>query len=297
MILFQMHIMWYEAEMVNETLDSIQAALEQAPGLDVRLKFCINKQTYLEQPQEGTVDEMVAKFMDHPLMSRVEIWEKDNRSAFYNIADWRREIYNPAAKYTVWGETDTLLPVDFFYILQQTEIDTPHLLTFASRPMWDNSWDTVTHSNLQGYSKPCKCGTEHRADCIELLKSPLKYKDVITQDQLDKFNQESDIVLQQVPLKIDGALLCISKGVPYPWIPADMHFVREDTCAENFFKAKLIPQICVTTRLKGHNYWHPKKRVNTSATRNDELFKEYAKKSEEAMITFLRQVYESSNNI
>jgi len=297
MILFQMHIMWYEAEMVNETLDSIQAALEQAPGLDVRLKFCINKQTYLEQPQEVTVDEMVAKFIDHPLMSRVEIWEKDNRSAFYNIADWRREIYNPAAKYTVWGETDTLLPVDFFYILQQTEIDTPHLLTFASRPMWDDSWDIVTHNNLQGYSKPCKCGTEHRADCIELLKSPLKYKDVITQDQLDRFNQESDIVLQQVPLKIDGALLCISKGVPYPWIPADMHFVREDTCAENFFKAKLIPQICVTTRLKGHNYWHPKKRANTSATRNDELFKEYAKKSEEAMITFLRQVYESSNNI
>ena len=289
--------MWYEAEMVNETLDSIQAALEQAPGLDVRLKFCINKQTYLEQPQEVTVDEMVAKFIDHPLMSRVEIWEKDNRSAFYNIADWRREIYNPAAKYTVWGETDTLLPVDFFYILQQTEIDTPHLLTFASRPMWDDSWDIVTHNNLQGYSKPCKCGTEHRADCIELLKSPLKYKDVITQDQLDRFNQESDIVLQQVPLKIDGALLCISKGVPYPWIPADMHFVREDTCAENFFKAKLIPQICVTTRLKGHNYWHPKKRANTSATRNDELFKEYAKKSEEAMITFLRQVYESSNNI
>ena len=29
--------MWYEAEMVNETLDSIQAALEQAPDLDVRL--------------------------------------------------------------------------------------------------------------------------------------------------------------------------------------------------------------------------------------------------------------------
>ena len=59
-----MHVMWYEAEMVNDTLDSIQAALKQAPGLDVRLKFCINKQTYLEQPQEGTVEEMVSKFID-----------------------------------------------------------------------------------------------------------------------------------------------------------------------------------------------------------------------------------------
>jgi len=297
MILFQMHIMWYEAEMVNETLDSIQAALQQAPDLDVRLKFCINKQTYLEKPETGTVDEMVGKFINHPLMSRVEIWEKDDRSEFYNIADWRREMYNPKAKYIVWGESDTLLPVDFFYILQQTEIETPHLLTFASRPMWDNSWDIVTHKNLQGYSKPCKCGDNHREDCIELLEAPFKYKDVITQEQLDSFNQESDIEMQQVPLKIDGSLLCISSGVPYPWIPADMHFVREDTCAENFFKAKLVPQVCVTTRLKGHNYWHPKKRVNTSATRNDDLFKMYAKKSEDAMIKFLREVYESSNNI
>lgn len=297
MILFQMHIMWYEAEMVNETLDSIQAALEQAPGLEVNLKFLINKQTYLEKPEIGTVDEMVSKFIDHPLMQISEFWYKDDTHPFYNIGDWRREAYNPAAKYIVWGESDTLLPIDFFYILQQTEIETPHLLTFASRPMWDNSWDIVTHKKLQGYSKPCKCIGTHREDCIELLESPLKYKDVITQDQLDKFNQESDIELQQVPLKIDGSLLCISKGVPYPWIPADMHFVREDTCAENFFKAKLIPQICVTTRLKGHNYWHPKKRVNTLATRNDELFKEYAQKSEQAMITFLRQVYESSNNI
>ena len=91
MILFQMHIMWYEAEMVNETLDSIQAALEQVPNLDVRLKFCINKQTFLEKPEVGTVDEMVGQFINHPLMSRVEIWEKDDKSSFYNIADWRQK--------------------------------------------------------------------------------------------------------------------------------------------------------------------------------------------------------------
>lgn len=297
MILFQMHIMWYESEMVNETLDSIQAALEQASQSDVQLKFCINKQTYLEKPEVGTVDEMVDKFISHPLLKKAEVSYKDDSHSFYNIADWRRETYDQNAKYVVWGESDTLLPVDFFYILQQLAIEGPHLVTFASRPMWDNSWDIVTHKNLQGYSKPCQCGTTHREDCIELLESPFKYKDVITQDQLNAFNQQSDIELQQVPLKIDGSLLCISQGVPYPWIPADMHFVREDTCAEHFFKAKLIPQICVTTRLKGHNYWHPKKRINTSATRNDDLFKIYAKKSEEAMMTFLKQVYESSNNI
>ena len=53
---------------------------------------------------------------------------------------------------------------------------------------WDNSWDVVTHEKLQGYSKPCQCKGEHREDCIELLESPFKYKDYITQKELDKFN-------------------------------------------------------------------------------------------------------------
>lgn len=297
MIIFQMHIMWYEAEMINETLDSIQDALAHAPDLDIRLKFCINKQTYLEKPEVGTVDEMVEKFVNHPLLQKSALTVVDDSQPFYNIADWRREIYDTNAKYTVWGESDTLLPVDFFYILGMIQVNQPHLLTFASRPMWDDTWDVVTHKNLQGYSKPCKCGEPHREDCIELLASPFKYKDVITQDQLNEFNQQSDIEIQQVPLKIDGSLLCLSGGLPYPFIPTDMHFVREDTCAENFFKAKMIPQICVTTRLKGHNYWHSKKRTNTSATRNDELFLFYSKLSNDSMLQFLKRTYERSNNI
>jgi len=66
-----------------------------------------------------------------------------------------------------------------------------------------------------------------------------------------------------------------------------MHFVREDTCFENVCRIRNIPQVCVTTRLKGHNYWHPNKRVGTNSNRNDEVFKKYAHDSQMAMTQFL----------
>lgn len=281
--------MWYESAMINETLDSIQEALKYSQE-EVKIRLCLNSQTYIESPDEGEPEDMFKMFDDHPLFDRVSIVYKTNQNPFYNIADWRREEYDPSAKYTIWGESDCLLPFDFFHILESLDISERHILTFASRPMWDDSWDIVTHKNLQGYSKPCQCGDVHRTDCIELLESPYKYKDTITQNQLDDFNNKSDIEIEQVPLKIDGSLLCISANMETPFIAPNMHFVREDLCSEHFFRLKGIPQFCVKSRLKGHNYWHPKKRTNTGATRNDEVFKEYAEKSQQSMIQFLNKL-------
>ena len=289
MILFQMHIMYYESAMINETFDSVHEALKHATQ-EVKVRLCLNSQTYVESPDEGEPEDMFKMFADHPLMERAEIVYKTNQDPFYNIADWRREQYDPQAKYTVWGESDCLMPKDFFYLLEAVEVEQPHILTFASRPMWDNSWDVVTHKDFRGYSKPCQCKEDHREDCLELLEAPYKYKDVITQDKLDEVNSKSDPILEQVPLKIDGSLLCISKRVEHPFIAPEMHFVREDTCAENFFRIKGIPQLCITTRMKGHNYWHPLKRTNTNNTRDDKVFKEYAEKSQQSMIKFLNNL-------
>jgi hypothetical protein len=282
--------MWYESNMIDECWHSILRSLRAAPGVEVKIKICFNYQTYIEKPNIGDVKTLFDKWDSHPLMQdyNPEVTIKTNNDSFYNIADWRREVYDPKAKYTVWGESDTILPLDFFAILNQVEIEQPHVLTFAGRPMWDNSWDVVTHERLQGYSKPCKCAGEHKEDCIELLESPLKYKDYITQVELDKFNEESgDVKIQQVPLKIDGSTVCISSGHETPFIAPGMHFVREDTCFENVCRIRNIPQVCVTTRLKGHNYWHPNKRVGTDNTRNDEVFKKYATESQMAMSQFL----------
>lgn len=291
MILYQVHHMWYETAMISECWDSVLAALRAAPNVDVKIEICLNKQTYVEKPNEGMkVDNFFSKHLDHSLFkdSRTSITIKTDDDPFYNIADWRREVYDADAKYTVWGETDTILPRDFFAILDKVEIEQQHVLTFAGRPMWDNSWDVVTHERLRGYSKPCQCSPDHKEDCIELLEEPYKYKDYINQEQLDEFNDESgDIKLEQVPWKIDGSTVCISKGFETPFIAPGMHFVREDTCFEYYIRKKEIPQVCVITRLKGHNYKHPSKRTGTFATRNDDVFKRYATDSMHAMNSFI----------
>ena len=280
--------MWYEYQMINECLNSVQNALELAQE-EVRLRVCLNRQTYLEKyDYRFDHNDPLRELVNHPLYSRIEFIEKNDAHPFYNIADWSRDEYYPDAKYNVWGETDTIMPREFFRILEMINVDVPHVLSFASRPMWDNSWDVVTHEALQGYSKPCQCPEDnHRADCIELLDAPWKYKDLITQDELDKFNEGREITIQQVPLKVDGSLLCLSGDLPHPFIPEDMHFVREDTCAQEFFRSKGISQLCVKSILKGHNYKHPNKRVGTSATRDDEVFKQYAEQSQRAMMNFL----------
>jgi hypothetical protein len=292
MILFQMHHMWYESNMIDECWHSILQALRSAPKVDVKIKICFNYQTYIETPNVSSPKELLEKWDSHPLMQdfNPELTIKTDNDPFYNIADWRREVYDPEAKYTVWGESDTIIPRDFFAILDMVEIKQPHVLTFAGRPMWDNTWDVVTHERLQGYDKPCQC-KPHKDDCIELLEAPWKYKDYITQKELNKFNDESgDIKIEQVPHKIDGSLVCISNGHKTPFIAPEMHFVREDTCFEYVCRKRNIPQVCVKSRLKGHNYWHPNKRSGTDATRNDEVFKKYSEESQAAMTKFLQTI-------
>lgn len=293
MIVYQVHHMWYESNMIDECWHSVLNALRAAPDVEVKIKICFNFQTYIEEPEVKDFEFMLKKHTTHPLFRdyKPEVTIKTNDDPFYNIADWRREVYDTDAKYTVWGETDTILPRDIFAILNSVNINQPHALTFAGRPMWDNSWDVVTHEKLRGYSKPCQCGDKHKEDCIELLEEPWKYKDYITQEELDKFNDESgDIKIQQVPHKLDGSTVCLSGGIETPFIAPGMHFVREDTCLEFFLRSKSIPQVCITTRLKGHNYKHPHKRVGTNATRNDEVFKKYADESIQAMNKFLQEL-------
>ena len=293
-IVYQVHHMWYETDMIKECYDSLVNALKLVPKDLVDIKICFNFQTYIEEPTVENYEEMLNVHLKHPLFELYtpELISKTNEDDFYNIADWRREIYDPEAKYTVWGETDTILPRDFFAILNMVNIEQKHVLTFSGRPMWDNSWDIVTHDRLQGYFKPCVCEDKNcRTDCIELLEAPLKYKDYIKQDELDKFNDESgDIRIEQVPWKIDGSTVCISGGLDTPFIAPGMHFVREDTCLEYYLRIKNIPQVCIKSRLKGHNYKHPNKRVGTNATRNDDVFKRYADQSITSMNKFLNQL-------
>jgi len=268
--------------MIWETLDSLEAALKHSK-LDVDLKFCLNSQTYLETPIKGKAEDMFDEFLEHPILKGAELVYKTNDEPFYNIGDWRREIYNNGYKYTVWGESDCLIPTDFFYILSEINIEHPHILSFASRKMWDTTWNCVEHKELEKY--------ERSVDNPYQAPNPYNSSDVINQRELDEFNNKTDIEIQlNNTVKIDGSLLCISNGIDFQFIADDMNFVREDFCAEIVFKIKRIPQYIVKTRMKGHNYSHPLKRTNTNSKRSDGVFKEYEKKSIIAMNNFIKSI-------
>jgi hypothetical protein len=268
--------------MIWETLDSLEAALKHSK-LDVDLKFCLNSQTYLETPIKGKAEDMFDEFLEHPILKGAELVYKTNDEPFYNIGDWRREIYNKEYKYTVWGESDCLIPTDFFYILSEINIEHPHILSFASRKMWDTTWNCVEHKELEKY--------ERSVDNPYQAPTPYNSSDVINQRELDEFNNKTDIEIQlNNTVKIDGSLLCISNGIDFQFIADDMNFVREDFCVEIVFKIKRIPQYIVKTRMKGHNYSHPLKRTNTNSKRSDGVFKEYEKKSIIAMNNFIKSI-------
>ena len=116
-MLATLHIMWYESQMINETLDSIQQAISNATQ-PVDLILCLNSQTYIEKPDEGFIPEqMFDVFLNHPVLENATIIRKTDNEPFYNIGDWAREAYKTEAKYTVWLESDCLVPEDYFFLL------------------------------------------------------------------------------------------------------------------------------------------------------------------------------------
>lgn len=282
-ILYQQHIMWYESKMITETLDSLQTAISHSK-IPIKLLFCFNSQTYIESPVSELPEKMFLEFINHPILKTSIIINKTNSDNFFNIADFRRDYHDPNAKYTIWGESDCLLPNNFFYIINNISIENEHILSFASRKMWDDSWNEVEHKSVQQYPR--------YKNSIYNAPKPYNSSDIINQHELDMINDSYDNIeiIKLKKHKIDGSLLCIKKGICNNFIPKNMHFVREDTCAEKYFEKNNIPQYHVTNIMKGHNYTHPLKRTNTNNTRNDEIFKHYKNESENVMYEFINNL-------
>ena len=280
-ILYNLHIMWYESKMINETLDSLQQALEHTT-IPVTIKVCINLQTYLEEPVEGTVEDMIVEFISHPVLENADIIYKTNAESFYNVGDWRREVYDSEAKYTVWGESDCLIPANYFEILSNLSITEPHTLSLASRKMWDSTWDIVEHPWIHKF--PRNGPAIHPWQAVP----PFNCADYIDVDQLNNFNNQYEVVIKKLPVcKVDGSMLALSGKLPTPFIAPKQHFCGEDTCAAIFFSIKKIPQYHIATIIKGHNYSHPRKRTNTKATRQDDAYKNMKQLCEQYMYEFI----------
>jgi GR25 family glycosyltransferase involved in LPS biosynthesis len=297
-ILFQMHIMWYESKMINETLDSLQKAIDKSK-VPVKVVLGLNSQTYLEEPQTGNPQDMFECFSSHPILSQeyTDIYLITNKQDFYNIGDWRREVYNPNALYTVWGESDCLIPSDYFNILYSTASQIPyaHFMTLASRKMWDSTWDLVEHPEIRSY--PRGKNRENIKELYGSVPSHLASEQPITYEELESFNKRFQPEVKKLNFhKVDGSLLAISKNFPTPFIGEKVRFAREDTCFENFCRIKDIPQFLIETKIKGHNYKHPLKRLNTQASRSDNIYKSYESESINQINLFLKSLSQTPDN-
>lgn len=288
-IVYGLHLMWYETDMLEEHLDSLDAALSNLyVPVDVEFILCANHQTYIEQPDDSEFALSLAtriwrlseKYKNSNIPEPIW-WNKAQFDPFYNIGDFRRDTYKRLDDngYLVWGEVDALIPDTYFAILgamaEDPLFDHPHVLTFASRKMWDSTWTMTEHTRLQARPR------EH-------VPPPFRYDDYITQQELDEYNRGLDPTIVQLPtVKLDGALVSLRNGLPQH-IPDDMHFAREDFIAQEVFNFHGIPQYHVSNVLKGHNYNHPKKRVGTSAKRTDDIYKKYEAESFQTGMRFLQ---------
>lgn len=280
--IYGVHIMWYEIEMLKEHFDSLRHAIEHATW-PVEIHICINLQTYIETPIIEY--KLVCSDFNIALQSCIKefpstmltVNTKTPYDSFYNIGDFRRELTNDNG-YVIWGEIDAILPTQYFAILEQI-YDTPgaHVVSFASRKMWDSSWVPVEHFSLQDTS-------------IDQVVAPFRNEDYITQIELNNFNDAfAPSFIQLHTSKIDGCLLAIKDGVP-PLIPENMHFSREDYVAQLALEIYKIPQLHVGTILKGHNYRHPRKRVATIDTRSSSIYEKYETESIDAGKQFIKQL-------
>lgn len=281
-LVYAIHIMWYEHELITEHFNSIRQAIEYT-NLPVKLIVCANAQTYIESPENIDVFEQFLPKLQKELNSfeHVQLIIKTDVEPFYNIGDFRREVRNQTG-YTVWGEIDCLIPKTYFGILESLWMDRdlnnhPHVVTLSSRKMWDESWTSVEHMELQSILEK---------DVV----SPFHHNDLISQKELDDFNDKFEpSIVNLSETKLDGALVTLHPMLPL-LIPQDMHFAREDYIAQVVLRMYGIPQYHLTTVLKGHNYKHPFKRTNTSSTRNDTVYKQYETESFQAGVNYIKQL-------
>jgi hypothetical protein len=272
-ILCTMHVMWYESRMINETLDSIQLAIKNAKH-DVDLIICLNSQTYIEKPSHGIIpSEMFNEFLLHPVLENCIIIKKTDNDPFYNIGDWAKDIYGDLYdyKYIVWGESDCLIPEDYFFLLQQINIDHPHTISLANRKMWDSTWDELEHPYIQSFPRTGPAEEPQRN-----TPEPYGVGHYITLQQLNDFNRQFEPELVQLSQpKVDGCMTAVSRNFPQGFMPEGLHIGGHDHYMELFMKKHNIPQYHIATRLKGHNCTHPNKRTGTSTPRGGDTYNKY----------------------
>jgi hypothetical protein len=275
------HIMFYEIDMAEEHIQSINNAVDGVSNKEnIRVDLFFNISEYFERIDKSktSYDELISKFMKLVSTVKCEVTYKiydENKPL--TMVDYRRDLNYFSCKdydYIIWGETDSLIPKEAFHALEQIKEYASsngihrYVTTFATRKMWDASWSVLEHidfADKQYYETKLPDGSrDDRA-----FNEPHSIRYTMNIDEMNEINGKVDdfeINILRRP-QFDGSCLVLSNdliknGVNVPH--CIMGHLVDDTsmmhsCAQQMGDAYV--QFVVKNLLKVHNRNHPKKRL------------------------------------
>ena len=256
-------VQWYEVEIVEEYISSLEAAIEilEKPE-SVVIDICWNLSQSLEKIDTDKISlhEIETKFAK--MTSRIknytrvkETFYKDDKHP-YTIADYRRDFndkYCTEVDVLMWGETDSLIPKQTFLILDNLHQtitqngNSKYLAFFGTCKMWDDSWKPIEHNDFTD-----KLHSDSRDDWWSV-----NYTTNI--EEMNAINDKVDELDVRIvsPHKFNGCGLVISSEVIKSGvnIPKSSFFVHEDSAFMMMTNKVLgdIPQYVIKNILLVHN--------------------------------------------
>ena len=255
-------IQWYECDIIEEYLDSLQDAISKYDG-EVLVDFTLVRNEDLEKCISHERLVKCCYKIRRALEDRD--WHRYNETGdLYTIADYRREFndkYCDKVDVLVWGESDSILPKQMFIVLDnlhKTSLQNnnpKYLAFFGTCKMWDEGWKQLEHPDFT--DKPFIEGD---------TKNWWSLRYDMTKDEIDKINDKTEELDVQIvsPHKFNGCGLVISSEVIRAGvnIPKSVFFVHEDS-AFMFMTNKVlgnIPQYIIKNILLVQNRKHKNKR-------------------------------------
>tara|TARA_B100001939_G_scaffold289043_1_gene260075 strand:+ start:3343 stop:4344 length:1002 start_codon:yes stop_codon:yes gene_type:complete len=265
------HCMFYEIDMVEEYLKSLEYALEDIKNKDnVKIEMMWNMSEYFESSE--TMTSIYSKIEKLERKYNIDSLFYDDNNNPYTMADYRRELNNKCNgyDYVIWGESDCLMPRQMFGVLEQLKDYANkqgihrYITTFGIRKMWDESWKILEHPKFT--DKPYySMDTEEETRLA--TTSPWSIRYTMSQKEMDEVNQETeDIDLRIIDYpKFDGSGLVISSDLLRTGanIPPAVYMNGDDTGFLESCRLHMgaqYKQFVVKNVLKVHNRTHPKKR-------------------------------------
>lgn len=256
-------VQWYEFEIISEYVKTLEEAISHYDG-EVVVDFRVVTNEDLEKCISSEQKEKCINSIKSTLNNFDVVFE----DRLYTIADYRREFndrYCDEVDVLVWGETDMLVPISFFQLINSVytnvNVQTPKwIMTFGICKMWDTSWRVLEHPNFTKMNH-----SDNKDDWWSV-----RYTNTV--DEMNEINQPIDNGIEQPELivlpigehKFNGCGLVISSEVVKSGvnIPKSVFFVHEDTAFLHMIQ-KMIPQTVqyhIRNVYLPHNRKHPKKR-------------------------------------